>query len=156
MVPTHAPQFRSKNVLFTFKLNLCHDYAAERSFHLLQLRFPCGWRVKISSLPSPFIFSSAQRESADSPFVFLPPHPSIRSKSKGYAGARNRFTFPALGYKSLHRHCILFIGQSFLCLLLLPAQKTLASSPSSRQMANNKRIGEGSSDAPPPLRPRLG
>jgi len=23
-------------------------------------------------------------------------------------------------------------------------------------MANNKRIGEGSSDAPPPLRPRLG
>ena len=106
--------------------------------------------------PQPFIFSSAQRESADSPSVFLPPRPSIRSKTKGYAGARNRFTFPALGYKSPHRHCILFIGQSFLCLLLLPAQKTLASSPSSRQTANNKRIGEGSSVAPPPLRPCLG
>ena len=51
-VSTHAPQFRSKNVLFTLKLNLCHNYAAERSFHLLQLRFPCGWRVKISPLPS--------------------------------------------------------------------------------------------------------
>ena len=115
-----------------------------------------GGEWKSLLCPQPIIFSSAQRESADSPSVLLPPHPSIRSKSKGYAGAHNRSTFPALGYKSPHRHCILFIGQNFLCLLLLPAQKTLASSPSSIQMANNKRIGEGSSDAPLLLRSHLG
>ena len=34
--------------------------------------------------------------------------------------------------------------------------KTRASYPSSKQMANNNRIGEGSSDTPLPLRPRLG
>ena len=115
-----------------------------------------GGEWKSLLCPQPFIFSSAQWESADSPSVFLPPRPSIGSKSKGYAGARNQFTFPALGYKSPHRHCILFIGQSFLRLLPLPAQKTLASTLSSRQMASNKRVSEGTSGAPPPLRPSIG
>ena len=39
---------------FYFEINLCHDYAAERSLHLLPSRFPCGRRTKISSLPLTF------------------------------------------------------------------------------------------------------
>ena len=53
LVSTHAPQFQSK-MSFYFEINLCHDYAAECSFHLLSSRFPCGWWTKISSLPSTF------------------------------------------------------------------------------------------------------
>src|SRR6185437_11954789 len=80
-------------------------------------------------------------EYADSHSVFLPICPSIRPRSKGHISARNRFISLILGYKSPHRHCSLFIGQSFLCLLLPLAPKTLASSLSSEQLASNKCIG---------------
>ena len=141
---------------FYFEINPCHDYAAERSSHHCHLASRAGGEQNSLLCPSPFTSPSTQRESADSPSVFLPICPSIRPRSKSRTGARNRFIFSILGYKSPHRHCSLLIGQSFLCLLLPQAQKTLASSPSSEQMASNKRPGEGSSGAPPPLRPRLG
>ena len=55
LVSTHAPQFRSKKCHFYFEIKPGHDYAAERSIHLLPSRFPCGWQTKISSLPSTFL-----------------------------------------------------------------------------------------------------
>jgi hypothetical protein len=62
-----------------------------------------------------------------------------------------------VGYKLPHRHCSFSIGQSF-CLPSSSSSspKTLASLPSSKQMASNKRASKGSSGAPPPLHPRLG
>ena len=59
-----------------------------------------GGEWKSLLCPQPIIFSSAQRESADSPSVFLPPRPSIRSKSKGYLG--NATDSPSLPWAINH------------------------------------------------------
>ena len=118
-----CPQFRSKNVLFTLKLNLVMITLPNGPLTYCRLASRAGGKWKSLLCPRPFIFSSAQWESADSSSVFLPMRPSIRPKSKDHAGAHNRFIFPTLGYKSPHRHYSLLIGQSFPCLLLLPTQK---------------------------------
>ena len=47
----HIPPNFGVKCPFYFEINLCQDYVAELSFHLLQSRFPCWWRTKISSLP---------------------------------------------------------------------------------------------------------
>jgi hypothetical protein len=156
LVSTHAPQFRSKNVLFTLKLSLVMITLLNALFTYCRLASRMGGERKSLLCPQPFISSSAQWESADSPSVFLPICPLIRPRSKCRTGACNRFISPILSYKSPHRQCSPFIGQSFLCLLLPQAPKTLASSLSLEQMARNKHAGEGSSGAPPPLHPRLG
>ena len=153
---THAPQFRSENTLFTLKLNIVMITLPNGLFTYCRLASCAGGERKSLLCPQPLTFLSAQREFADSSPVFFPMRPSIRPKSKDHAGARNRFIFPTLGYRSPHRHCSLLIDQISLCLSILHAPKTLASSPSSSQMANNKRVGEGSSNTPPPLHPRLG
>ena len=146
LVSTHAPQFRSRNVLFTLKLNLVMITLPNGSFTYCRLASRAGGKWKSLLCPQPFTFSSAQRESADSSRVFLPMRPSIRPKSKDHAGARNRSIFPTLGYKSPHRHRSLLIGQSFLCLPLLQTPKTLASSPLPRQMANKNYMRSKAAD----------
>ena len=121
LVSTHAPQFRSKNVLFTLKLSFVMITLSNGLFTYCYLASRAGGERKSLLCPQPFTFSSAQRESADSSSVFLPIRLSINPRGKSCTGARNRFTFSILGYKSPHRHCSFSIGQSFLCLLLLQA-----------------------------------
>ena len=137
LVSTHASQFRSKNVFFTLKLSLVMITLPNGLFTYCHLAFCAGGEWKSLLCPQPFTFLSAQWETADSPPIFLPICPSIRPRSKGRTGARNRFISPILGYKPPHWHRSLFIGQSFLCLLLPQAPKTLASSLSPEQMPPN-------------------
>ena len=142
---------------FYFEINLCHDYAAERSFHLLPSYFPCGWQTKISSLPLTFHLLNHTTGICRCTFRLFTHTPQIKSRVKNCTGARNRFIFPSLGYKLPHRHCSSSIGQSsFAFSFLKTLQKTPAFLPSSEKMASNKHAGEGSSGAPPLLRPRLG
>jgi hypothetical protein len=89
---------------------------------------------------------------------FYPYTPQLNPRVKTVPAHRNRFTFLFLGYKLPHRHCNFSIGQSLLPCLLPPlaSPKTPAFPSSPEQMASNKHVGEGSSDAPPLLRPHLG
>ena len=125
LVSTHASQFRSKNILFTLKLNLAMITLLNGLFTYCRIASCAGGELKSLLCPQLFTFSSAQRESADSPSVFLPICPPISPKSKDRIGARNRFLSPILGYKSPHRHCSLFIGQS----LSLPSSSSSLKKP---------------------------
>ena len=82
----HMPPNFEVKCPFYFEINLCHDYAAERSSHLCRLASRAGGEQKSHLCPSPFTSLSTQRESADSPFVFLPTRSSIKSRGKSHTG----------------------------------------------------------------------
>ena len=113
-----------------------------------------GGEWKSLLCPQPFIFSSAQQESADSPSVFLPPRPSIRSRVKAMPG--HATDSPSLPWAINHPIGTVFSSSAKLS---LPSSSSSSSKNPSllsffktdgQQQAHRRGLLRCSSAAPPP------